>query len=131
MVETNDQWIVERTGIRERHLVDPGVATSDLAYEAAKCCLAKRGVDAEGCRGHHCCDGDSGHAVSGDGLPGAGEAGISQRVGFRSFGGVFRLSLCVAGGAKLVESGMHKKVLVIGADVMSSIIDYTDRATRA
>src|ERR1700747_3582662 len=46
MVETNDKWIVERTGIRERHLVDKGVATSDLAVHAAKCCLAKRGVDA-------------------------------------------------------------------------------------
>jgi len=46
MVETNDQWIVERTGIRERHIVDKGVATSDLAVEAAKCCLKKRGIDA-------------------------------------------------------------------------------------
>src|SRR5215469_5490762 len=45
MVETNDKWIVERTGIRERHLVDEGVATSDLSVQAAKCCLAKRGVD--------------------------------------------------------------------------------------
>ena len=44
MVETTDQWIVERTGIRERHLVDKGVATSDLAVEAAKKCLEKRGV---------------------------------------------------------------------------------------
>ena len=46
MVATNDQWITERTGIRERHLVDKGVATSDLATEAAKICLAKRGIDA-------------------------------------------------------------------------------------
>ena len=46
MVATNDQWFVERTGIRERHLVDKGVATSDLAVEAAKCCLKKRGVEA-------------------------------------------------------------------------------------
>src|ERR1700738_4062641 len=46
MVATNDQWITERTGIRERHLVEPGVATSDLAVEAARACLAKRGIEA-------------------------------------------------------------------------------------
>src|SRR5580658_1069462 len=46
MVATNDQWITERTGIRERHIVDAGVATSDLAVEAAKRCLAVRGMDA-------------------------------------------------------------------------------------
>ncbi len=47
MVATNDQWIRERTGIRERHIVDDGVATSDLAVEAAKVCLAKRGIGGE------------------------------------------------------------------------------------
>ncbi len=46
MVETNDQWILERTGIRERHVVDKGQATSDMAVEAAKVCLTKRGIDA-------------------------------------------------------------------------------------
>jgi 3-oxoacyl-[acyl-carrier-protein] synthase III len=46
MVDTNDQWIQERTGIRERHIVEPGVATSDLATAAAIDCLARRGVDA-------------------------------------------------------------------------------------
>jgi len=45
MVATNDQWITERTGIRERHIVDAGVATSDLALEAAKKCLEARGID--------------------------------------------------------------------------------------
>ena len=46
MVATNDQWITERTGIRERHIVEPGVGTSDLAVQAAKACLAKRGITA-------------------------------------------------------------------------------------
>jgi len=101
MVATNDQWITERTGIRERHIVEPGVATSDLAIEAAKKCLAVRGIEAsaKGAWGF-----DLSAACSG-----------------------FPYALQV--GAKLVESGMHKKVMVIGADVMSSIIDYTDRAT--
>ena len=46
LVETNDQWIMERVGIRERHIADPGMATSDMAIEAARCALAQRGIDA-------------------------------------------------------------------------------------
>jgi len=46
MVETNDQWIMDRTGIRERHIAGPEMATSDMAIEAAKCALAERGVEA-------------------------------------------------------------------------------------
>ena len=46
LVETNDQWIMERTGIRERHIADAGMATSDMAIEAARCALAQRGIDA-------------------------------------------------------------------------------------
>ena len=46
LVETNNEWIIERTGIRERHIADPGMATSDLAFEAARCALAKRGIPA-------------------------------------------------------------------------------------
>src|SRR5215472_3292498 len=45
IVETNDQWIVERTGIRERHIADENIATSDMAIEAAKCALSRRGID--------------------------------------------------------------------------------------
>jgi 3-oxoacyl-[acyl-carrier-protein] synthase-3 len=45
MVETNDQWIVERTGIRERHIADENIATSDMAIAAARCALAQRGID--------------------------------------------------------------------------------------
>src|ERR1700744_215615 len=46
LVETNDEWIVARTGIRERHIADPGMATSDMAIQAAKCALAQRGIPA-------------------------------------------------------------------------------------
>ncbi len=129
MVETNDQWIVERTGIRERHLVDPGVATSDLAVEAAKCCLAKRGVDANDVEVIIVA------TVTPDMLFPATACLVQDKLGAKSAWG-FDLSAACSGfpyalqvGAKLIESGMHKKVLVIGADVMSSVIDYTDRAT--
>jgi 3-oxoacyl-[acyl-carrier-protein] synthase-3 len=129
MVDTNDQWIVERTGIRERHLVEPGVATSDLAVEAAKCCLAKRGVDASEVEVIIVA------TVTPDMLFPATACLVQNKLGAKGAWG-FDLSAACSGfpyalqvGAKLIESGMHKKVLVIGADVMSSIIDYTDRAT--
>jgi 3-oxoacyl-[acyl-carrier-protein] synthase III len=129
MVETNDQWIVERTGIRERHLVDKGVATSDLSVEAAKCCLAKRGIPASEVEVIIVA------TVTPDMMFPATACLVQDKLGIPSAWG-FDLSAACSGfpyalqvGAKLVESGMHKKVMVIGADVMSSIIDYTDRAT--
>lgn len=129
MVDTNDQWIVERTGIRERHLVDPGVATSDLAVEAAKCCLARRGVDPKEVEVIIVA------TVTPDMLFPATACLVQDKLGAKGAWG-FDLSAACSGfpyalqvGAKLIESGMHKKVLVIGADVMSSIIDYTDRTT--
>lgn len=129
MVETNDQWIVERTGIRERHLVEPGVASSDLAFEAAKCCLARRGVDPKEVEVIIVA------TVTPDMLFPATACLVQDKLGAKGAWG-FDLSAACSGfpyalqvGAKLIESGMHKKVLVIGADVMSSIIDYTDRTT--
>ncbi len=129
MVETNDQWIVERTGIRERHLVDKGVGTSDLAVEAAKCCLKKRGIEASEVEVIIVA------TVTPDMLFPATACLVQNKLGVPGAWG-FDLSAACSGfpyalqvGAKLVESGMHKKVLVIGADVMSSIIDYTDRTT--
>ena len=129
MVATNDQWIVERTGIRERHLVDKGVATSDLAVEAAKCCLKKRGVAASEIEVIVVA------TVTPDMMFPATACLVQDKLGAKGAWG-FDLSAACSGfpyalqvGAKLIESGMHKKVLVIGADVMSSIIDYTDRAT--
>ncbi len=129
MVATNDQWIVERTGIRERHLVDKGVATSDLAVAAAKCCLKKRGIEAAEVEVIIVA------TVTPDMMFPATACLVQDKLGAKGAWG-FDLSAACSGfpyalqvGAKLVESGMHKKVLVIGADVMSSIIDYTDRAT--
>ena len=129
MVDTNDQWIVERTGIRERHLVDPGVATSDLAVEAARRCLAERGVDPSEVEAIIVA------TVTPDMLFPATACLVQNKLGAKGAWG-FDLSAACCGfvyalqvGAKLVESGAHKKVLVIGADVMSSIIDYKDRST--
>ncbi|WP_353063073.1 beta-ketoacyl-ACP synthase III [Tunturibacter psychrotolerans] len=129
MVATNDQWITERTGIRERHIVEPGVATSDLAIEAAKKCLAVRGIAASELEVIIVA------TVTPDMFFPATACIVQDKLGAKGAWG-FDLSAACSGfpyalqvGAKLVESGMHKKVMVIGADVMSSIIDYTDRAT--
>jgi 3-oxoacyl-[acyl-carrier-protein] synthase-3 len=129
MVATNDQWIMERTGIRERHIVEKGVATSDLAVEAAKVCLARRGIGADEVEVIIVA------TVTPDMFFPATACLVQDKLGAKGAWG-FDLSAACSGfpyalqvGAKLVESGAHKKVMVIGADVMSSIIDYTDRAT--
>ena len=129
MVATNDQWITERTGIRERHIVDKGVATSDLAAEAARVCLAKRGIAATEVEVIIVA------TVTPDMLFPATACLVQDKIGAKGAWG-FDLSAACSGfpyalqmGAKLVESGVQKKVMVIGADVMSSIIDYKDRAT--
>ena len=129
MVDTTDQWILERTGIRERHVVDSGQATSDMATEAAKDCLRRRGIDA----GEIDCIIVG--TVTPDMLFPATACLVQNKLGATNAWG-FDLSAACSGflyalqvGAKFVESGAHRKVLVIGADTMSAITDYTDRST--
>jgi 3-oxoacyl-[acyl-carrier-protein] synthase-3 len=129
MVATNDQWIVDRTGIRERHIVEKGIGSSDLAFEAARVCLARRGIDASEIEVIIVA------TVTPDMSFPATACLVQHKLGASHAWG-FDLSAACSGfpyalqiGAKLVESSVHKKVLVIGADVMSSIIDYTDRST--
>ncbi len=129
LVATNDQWITERTGIRERHIVTPGTATSDLAVEAAKACLARRGLAAADL------DAIIVATVTPDMMFPATACLVQEKLGAPHAWG-FDLSAACSGflyalqvGAKLIESGAHQHVLVIGADVMSSIVDYTDRST--
>ncbi len=129
MVDTRDEWIVERTGIRQRHLVDKGVATSDLAVEAARRCLAERGIHPSEVEVILIA------TVTPDMLFPATACLVQDKLGAQGAWG-FDLSAACCGfvyalqmGAKLVETGAHRKVLVIGADVMSSVIDYKDRST--
>jgi len=129
MVATNDQWITERTGIRERHIVDKGVATSDLAVEAAKRCLAARGVEASEVEVIIVA------TVTPDMFFPATACLVQDKLGAKGAWG-FDLSAACSGfpcalpvGAERVEGGMPRRVLVVGAEVVSSIIDYTDRAT--
>jgi 3-oxoacyl-[acyl-carrier-protein] synthase-3 len=129
MVETSDDWIVSRVGIRERHLVENGVATSDLAVEAAKKALEERGIEPSEIEAIVVA------TVTPDMLFPSTACVIQHKLGMKNTWGFDLSAACSAfvyalqTGAQFVATGAHKKVLVIGADVMSSIIDYTDRNT--
>jgi 3-oxoacyl-[acyl-carrier-protein] synthase-3 len=129
IVETNDQWIVERTGIRERHIADAGIATSDMAIEAARCALAQRGAAATEVNAIIVC------TVTPDMFFPSTACLVQNALGARGAWGFDLVAACsgfvygLTTGAHLVAAGTHRKVLVIGADTMSRIIDYTDRAT--
>src|SRR5271156_5703635 len=129
MVDTNDEWIRTRTGIRERHVVENGAATSDMATEAAKQLLAQTNTDPTEI------DLIILASVTPDMFFPATACLVQDRLGAKRAWG-FDLSAACSGfayaltvGAQFVGSGAHKKVLVIGSDKMSSILDYTDRAT--
>lgn len=129
IVETSDEWIQTRTGIRERHIVDKGVATSDLAVEAAKHALAERGIEAAEIEAIVI------GTVTPDMFFPSTACLVQHKLGIKGVWGFDVSAACSAfvyalqAGAQFIQSGAHKKVLVIGSDVMSSILDYTDRAT--
>src|SRR5712692_5569523 len=129
IVETTDEWIVSRTGIRERHIVEKGMATSDLAVGAAKCALAQRGMDASELEAIVVA------TVTPDMFFPSTACLVQHKLGVKGIWGFDLSAACSAfvyalqTGAQFVATGAHKKVMVIGADVMSSILDYTDRAT--
>jgi 3-oxoacyl-[acyl-carrier-protein] synthase-3 len=129
LVDTNNEWILQRTGIRERHIVDPGVATSDLASEAATKAIARAGLTPD----------DIDLIIVGTVTPDMlfpstaclvqNKIGAPHAWGFDLSAACSAFTYSLTVGAKMVSSGAAKHALVIGADVMSSIIDYTDRST--
>jgi 3-oxoacyl-[acyl-carrier-protein] synthase-3 len=130
LVDTNDAWITDRTGIKERHILKgEGKGTSALAIPAVQRLLEKTGTRPEEIEAIICC------TTTPDMLFPATANIIGAAVGATEAYG-FDLGAACSGflyglhtGAKLIESGAHRKVVVVGADKMSSIIDYTDRAT--
>ncbi len=129
MVETTNQWILERTGISERHIAAPEVATSDMAAEAARIVLAQRGIDAGEIDAIIVC------TVTPDMFFPATACLVQDRIGARGAWGFDLIAACsgfiygLTTAAHFVMAGTHQKVLVIGADTMSRILDYTDRST--
>lgn len=129
LVNTNNQWIVERTGIRERHIAAPEVATADMAVEAARLVLERTGVSPQELDAILVC------TVTPDMMFPATACLVQDRLGAKRAWG-FDLSAACSGfvyglttAAHLVAGGSHRRVLVIGADTMSRILDYQDRST--
>jgi len=128
MVHTTNEWIMERVGIRERHIVGPGVAASDLAVEAVKNLLCKHPFDLQSV------DLIVVGTVTPDMMYPSTACLVQDKLGIKDTWGFdvsagcsgFLFSLNV--GTKFIESGQYKKVLVIGSDVNSSMTDFTDRA---
>jgi 3-oxoacyl-[acyl-carrier-protein] synthase-3 len=129
MVDTNSEWIVERTGICERHIAAPEMATSDMGTEAARAALAGRGITAAELDAILVC------TVTPDMLFPSTACLIQDNLGAHRAWGFDLVAACsgflygLTTGAALIAAGTHRKVLVIGADTMSRIIDYTDRGT--
>lgn len=130
MVDTNDEWITSRTGIKERRILKgEGKGLSDMCVEAVKQILEKRKISAEEI------DMVIVGTITGDfGFPSTSNV-ICDKIGAKNAWG-YDLSAACSGfiyglvtGAQFIETGKYKKILVIGGDKMSSIIDYTDRAT--
>jgi 3-oxoacyl-[acyl-carrier-protein] synthase III len=129
MVETSDEWILTRTGIRERHKLAAGLGVSDMCVEAAKKVLNQRGIEASEIEAIIV------GTVTPDMLFPSTACLVQDKIGAKGAWG-FDVSAGCSGfvfalqaGVKLVESGAHSKVLVIGADANTRMTDYTDRAT--
>jgi 3-oxoacyl-[acyl-carrier-protein] synthase-3 len=129
LVETSDEWIVSRTGIRERHVLEAGLGTSDMCVEAAKECLARRGVAPTEVEAIIV------GTVTPDMLfPSTAclvqtKIGAAGAWGFDVSAGCSGFVFALQAGVKLVESGAHSKVLVCGGDANTRMTDYTDRTT--
>ncbi|GBG09558.1 3-oxoacyl-ACP synthase [Paenibacillus sp. MY03] len=129
MVETNDEWIVTRTGIRERRIADVAEATSDLAYEAAKRAIAAAGVTAEEL------DLILVATITPDMFFPSTACLLQNKLGAKK-AAAFDLSAACSGfiyglatATNMIATGMYKHVLVVGAETLSRITDYSDRNT--
>jgi 3-oxoacyl-[acyl-carrier-protein] synthase-3 len=129
MVETNDEWIMQRVGIRERHIVEPGLATSDLAKEASLKAIAQAGLTPADI------DFILVATTTPDTLFPSTACVLQAKIGATKAWGFDLIAACsgftygLTTAAHMVSSGGSRRALVVGADVMSSIIDYTDRTT--
>jgi 3-oxoacyl-[acyl-carrier-protein] synthase-3 len=129
IVETNNEWILDRTGIEERHMVEKGVGTSDLATEAVKKLLERKELSPNDI------DLLIIATVTPDMLFPSTACLVQHKIGASKMWGFDLSAACcgfiyaLATGAQFIHSGMHKRVVVVGADVMTSIINYSDRTT--
>jgi 3-oxoacyl-[acyl-carrier-protein] synthase-3 len=129
LVDTNNEWIVERTGIQQRHWVEKGVPTSEIAVRAVEDLLKNRGIDGSEIELIIV------STVTPDMFFPSTACLIQERIGARKAWGYDILAACssflysLTTGAQFIESGRHKKVLIVGADVMTTILNPEDRTT--
>lgn len=129
IIDTNDEWIVSRTGISERRIVEDGQVTSHMSIQVAEELLQKRGISAQEI------DVIIIGTVTPDMLFPSTAAlvqdaiGASKAWGFDLSGACSGFLYALESGSNMIASGKYQKIIVIGADTMSSIIDYQDRAT--
>jgi 3-oxoacyl-[acyl-carrier-protein] synthase III len=129
MVDTSNEWILQRTGIRERHVVDPGVGTSDLAKEASLKAIAQAGLTPHDI--HFIVVGTTTPDMV---FPSAAcllqtKIGADHAWGFDLGAACSGFTYALTTAVHMVAAGTHAHALAVGADVMSSIIDYKDRST--
>jgi 3-oxoacyl-[acyl-carrier-protein] synthase III len=129
ILDTSDDWITERTGIRERRFVEKGVGTSDLAAEAGRRTLAQRGVEATEIELIIVATVTPDMFFPSTACLVQTKMGAKNAWGFDLSGACSGFIYALATGAQFIQTGAHKKVLVIGADVMTSIVDPEDRTT--
>ena len=130
LVDTNDEWILTRTGIKERRILkDPEKATSFMAIKAAEDILKKSNVDPLEIDMVICATATPDMSVAATAAQVATEIGATNAFGYDLAAACSSFLYGMSTAATYIESGRYKKVLVVGADKMSSIVDYTDRTT--
>lgn len=130
MVETTDEWITTRTGIKERRILkEEGAGTSFLGIQAVKDMQERYGVDVSDVDLVICATATPDMPVASTSAYIASEIGANEAFSYDLMAACSGFLYSLSAGAKYIESGRYNKVLVIGADKMSSIINYEDRAT--
>jgi len=129
MVETTDAWIAERTGIRQRYIAPPEMATSDMAVEASRQALSRAGVQAAELDAILVCTVTPDHMFPSTACLVQHRLGASKAWGFDISAACSSFVYGLTTAAHLCAAGTHKKVLVVGSDTMSRIIDFSDRST--
>jgi 3-oxoacyl-[acyl-carrier-protein] synthase III len=129
-LDTSDEWITTRTGVKERHIErDPAKATSDMAVEAVKLLCKKRGIGPDEIDLLICATVTADLIFPCTSNLICAKAGAINAWGFDLAAACSGFIYALSTGAQFVETGRYKKVVVVGADMMSRIVDYTDRAT--
>lgn len=130
MVDTTDEWIMTRIGIKERHIIkEPGEGSSFVGTEAVKRLLSKTNTKPEEVELLICATVTPDHQFPATANIICDKTGIKKAFSFDINAGCSGFLYALATGAKYVTSGLYKKVIIVGAEKMSSIVDYTDRAT--